>query len=154
MRNLPVLMSCAAGQICAPVKGRIVSEEEIPDDFYSIGFLGATCGVFPEEGILVSPFDGRVLSIAEEKHAISLEGPGGMLVLVHVGIGTVRMKGDGFCPEVSPGKKVRKGQLLMTFDREKIAKADHSDCVVVILSEPEKQEDLKVIPGKNQGVKG
>ena len=67
-----------------------------------------------------------------------------MEVLIHVGVDTVKMGGDGFNPLVEEDEEVKKGQVLMVFDREKVAAAGHPDTVVVVLSDPEDYEDLKV----------
>ena len=69
-----------------------------------------------------------------------------MEVLIHVGVDTVKMEGDGFKPVVTEDDEVKKGQVLMTFDREKVKAAGHPDCVVVVLSDPEDYEELKVGP--------
>ena len=146
IKEKPVIMSCTKGKVYAPAHGRVMAAEEIPDDTFAGGILGATCAVEPEDGTIVAPFDGTVTFVAETKHAINLEGPEGMEVLIHVGVDTVKMEGDGFKPVVTEDDEVKKGQVLMTFDREKVKAAGHPDCVVVVLSDPEDYEELKVGP--------
>ncbi len=140
----PVIMSTEKGTIYAPAKGKVIPAAEIPDESFAGNVLGATAAVIPEDGVIVAPFDCTVTFVAETKHAINLETPEGMEVLIHVGVDTVKMGGDGFNPLVEEDEEVKKGQVLMVFDREKVAAAGHPDTVVVVLSDPEDYEDLKV----------
>jgi glucose-specific phosphotransferase system IIA component len=140
------VISTSKGKIYAPAKGKIIPASEIPDDTFAQGILGATAAVWPENGRVVAPFDGTVTFIAETKHAINLEGPNGEEVLIHVGVDTVKMDGDGFEPAVREDQQVKKGDLLLKFDRDKVKAAGHPDCVVVVLSDPDEYEDVKAGP--------
>ncbi|WP_194610932.1 PTS beta-glucoside transporter subunit IIBCA [Clostridium vitabionis] len=140
------VISTSKGKIYAPAKGKIIPASEIPDDTFAQGILGATAAVWPENGRVVAPFDGTVTFIAETKHAINLEGPNGEEVLIHVGVDTVKMDGDGFEPSVREDQQVKKGDLLLKFDRDKVKAAGHPDCVVVVLSDPDEYEDVKAGP--------
>ncbi len=128
------VIKCEAGTVIAPAVGQVISREEIPDATFASGVLGDGVGINPTEGVIFAPFDGEVSSVAESRHAIGITGPGDMEVLIHVGVDTVAMNGDGFAPTVAEGDKVKAGQVIMTFDRAKIAKANHPDCVVVLLT--------------------
>ncbi len=136
------VIRCSAGAVLQPTKGRVIAREEIPDDTFAAGILGEGIGIDPEEGIVVAPFDGEISSVAESKHAIGIEGSG-MEVLIHVGIDTVGMNGDGFTPAVKEGDKVKAGQKLLTFDREKIKAAGHPDTVVVLLTNSDDVENVE-----------
>lgn len=96
----------------APLKGNVISREEIPDETFASGVLGDGVGIEPEIGEVVAPFDGEISSITDTRHAVGITGPGEMEVLIHVGIDTVNMNGDGFELFVSEGDKVKTGQIL------------------------------------------
>lgn len=140
------VISTSKGKIYAPAKGEIIAAKDIPDETFAGEVLGATAAVWPENGLIVAPFDGKVTFVAETKHAVNLEGPNGEEVLIHVGVDTVKMNGDGFEPFVKEDQEVKKGEVIMRFDRAKVKAAGHPDCVVVVLSEPEDYEDVKAGP--------
>lgn len=125
-----------AGTILQPVKGEVIPMRQIPDETFSAGILGEGVGVVPSEGLVVAPFDGVVSSVFDTKHAITLEA-NGMELLIHVGIDTVGMNGEGFDALVSDGDAVKAGQPLLRFSSEKIKAAGHSDVVVVMLTNAE-----------------
>ncbi len=136
------VIRCAAGKVLQPTKGKVIAREEIPDDTFAAGILGDGVGIEPEEGIVVAPFDGEITSVADSKHAIGIES-GGMEVLIHVGVDTVGMNGDGFTPAVKEGDQVKAGQKLLTFDRDKIKAAGHPDTVVVLLTNSDDLEGVE-----------
>ncbi len=136
------VIRCAAGKVLQPVKGRVIAREEIPDETFAAGILGDGVGIEPEEGVVVAPFDGEITSVAESKHAIGIES-NGMDVLIHVGVDTVSMNGDGFVPAVKEGDTVKAGQKLLTFDRAKIKAAGHPETVVVLLTNSDDLENVE-----------
>ena len=135
------VIRCAAGEVLQPVKGRVIPREDIPDDTFAQGILGDGVGIEPEEGIVVAPFDGVVTDIAESKHAVGLEC-NGMELLIHVGVNTVSMNGDGFEVLVSDGAEVKAGQPILRFDREKIKAAGYPETVVVLLTNSDDLEGV------------
>ena len=138
------VISCEAGKILQPTKGKVIAQEDIPDETFAAGILGAGVGIEPEEGIVVAPYDGEISSVAESKHAIGITGPGDMELLIHVGVDTVAMNGDGFSPQVSEGDQVKAGQVILKFDRAKIKAANHPDTVVVLLTNSDDYENVKL----------
>ena len=108
--------------VCAPLSGTAAKLEEVPDPTFAEGILGQGAAIIPSEGKLYAPFDGAVSLVADTKHAISLEGPAGCEMLIHIGLETVTLNGKYFTPKVKDGDKVKKGDLLMEFDLESIAK--------------------------------
>lgn len=135
--------------IYAPIKGNVIAREEIPDETFAAGILGDGIGIEPSEGEVAAPFDGEISTVAETKHAIGITGPGEMELLIHVGIDTVNMKGDGFTVLVSEGDRVKKGQKLMTFDMDKIRAAGYSTTTAVLLTN---SDDYAAVTVEKTGV--
>lgn len=146
-----VTVDGTAKKLYAPIQGTIVPRNEIPDDTFATGVLGDGVGIDPEEGVVVAPFDGEISSVTDTKHAIGITGPADMEVLIHVGVDTVNMKGDGFELLVEEGQKVKAGQKLMTFDIAKIKAAGYSPVAAVLLTNSDDYPEFKVVKtGKTQ----
>lgn len=146
-----VTVDGTAKKLYAPIQGTIVPRNEIPDDTFAAGVLGDGVGIDPEEGVVVAPFDGEISSVTDTKHAIGITGPTDMEVLIHVGVDTVNMKGDGFELLVEEGQKVKAGQKLMTFDIAKIKAAGYSPVAAVLLTNSDDYPEFKVVKtGKTQ----
>ena len=128
------VISCEAGSVMNPVDGKVISYTEIPDPTFAAGVLGTGVGIWPEDGVVRAPYDGEISSVAETQHAVGITGPGDMEVLIHIGVDTVAMNGDGFHALVKEGDSVKAGQPLVQFDRAKIKAANHPDVVVVLLT--------------------
>ena len=120
--------------VAADAKGKVLKMEDIPDPVFSQGVLGQCCGIDPVEGKVYAPVDGEVTQIADSKHAIGFAGPGGVEILIHVGVDTVDMNGDGFVPQIKVGSKVSRGQLVLTMDLEKIKAAGHPTTVITVIT--------------------
>ena len=129
----------------APLKGNVINREEIPDETFASGVLGNGVGIEPEIGEVVAPFDGEISTVADTRHAVGITGPGEMEVLIHVGIDTVSMKGDGFEVFVSEGEQVKAGQKLLAFDISKIKAAGYSTTTAVLLTNSDDYPDFKVL---------
>lgn len=110
-------------------KGAFVPMEELPDPTFSQGVLGFCCGVTPEDGKVYAPVDGAVSQLADTLHAIGIEA-GGAELLIHVGVDTVEMKGDGFTTHVKEGQAVKKGGLLLTVGLAKVKAAGHPTSIM------------------------
>ena len=136
------VIRCAAGTVLQPVKGNVIAREAIPDDTFAAGILGDGVGIEPTDELVVAPFDGTISSVAESQHAVGLES-NGMEMLIHVGVDTVNMQGDGFTCLVKEGDEVKAGQPLIRFDREKIKAAGYSDTVAVLLTNSDDLEGVE-----------
>lgn len=123
----------AAGAVAllAPVSGRVAALADVPDPVFSAGMLGAGCCVWPDEGVVCAPVAGVIG--AALPHAVGISA-GGVEVLVHVGVDTVEMGGDGFELLVCQGQHVEIGQALVRFDRDAVTVAGHADCVIVTVT--------------------
>lgn len=117
----------------AVAKGTVVPMAAIPDPTFSQGVLGVCCGVTPEEGRVYAPMDGTISQLADTLHALGMEA-GGVELLIHVGVDTVNMNGDGFKSHVKVGQAVKKGDLLLTMDLEKIKKAGHPTTIIMAVT--------------------
>ncbi len=131
--------------IYAPVKGKAVPAAEIPDATFASGVLGDGVGIVPAEGVVYAPYDGEISSVTETHHAVGITGADDMELLIHVGVDTVKMNGDGFTCLVSEGDKVKKGDKLLTFSIDKIKAAGYSDMVAVLLTNSEDYPNFKVV---------
>ena len=136
------VIRCANGTVLQPVKGNVIAREDIPDGTFASGVLGDGVGIEPTDEVVVAPFDGTVSSVAESRHAVGLES-GGMELLIHVGVDTVNMNGDGFTCLVAADEAVKAGQPLIRFSREKIKAAGYSDTVAVLLTNSEDLEGVE-----------
>ena len=136
------VIGCAAGTVLQPVKGNVIARESIPDETFASGVLGDGVGIEPIDELVVAPFDGTISSVAESQHAVGVEA-NGMEMLIHVGVDTVNMQGDGFTCLVKEGDEVKAGQPLIRFSREKIKAAGYSDTVAVLLTNSDDLEGVE-----------
>lgn len=120
--------------VYAPLTGSVVARDQIPDETFASGVLGDGCGIEPTVGEVVAPCDGVISTVAETRHAVGISGPADMELLIHVGVDTVEMKGDGFKALVKTGDTVKKGQKLLTFDLAKIRAAGHPTVTTVLVA--------------------
>lgn len=102
--------------IVAPLKGRVLPLSEVPDKTFAEKILGDGLAIEPTDGLVTAPFDATVTQIFKTGHAIGLNGPEGVELLIHVGIDTVKMGGQGFKALVKNGDQVRQGDPLIEFD--------------------------------------
>ena len=138
------IMACDNGKVLAPCHGKVVSREDIPDPTFASGLLGDGVGIYPDEGIVCAPFDGTISSIAGSKHAIGLTNPNGIEMLIHVGVDTVKMEGEGFDPQIHEGDAVKQGDVILKFSKEAIKDAGYSDCVVCLMANSDAQSNFQV----------
>ncbi|WMC91882.1 beta-glucoside-specific PTS transporter subunit IIABC [Kineothrix sp. MB12-C1] len=120
--------------IGSPLKGKVVSLEQIPDEVFSKGILGQGIAVIPSEGKVTAPCDATVVSVIDSKHAVGLQDVNGTEILIHVGLDTVGLKGEHFECLVTEGQQVRKGQTILIFDMDEIKKAGYQLITPIIIS--------------------
>lgn len=129
--------AAGAEGVTAPLSGRVIPMEEIPDQVFSQGILGEGVGIEPTGNVVVAPADATVCSVIEDsRHAVGLTLDNGAELLIHVGIDTVSMNGDGFQLHVKEGDRVRLGDKLITFDPEKIRAAGHPTTTAFLVTDP------------------
>lgn len=121
-------------QIFSPMNGEVKPLSLVPDPAFSEEMMGKGFAIQPAEGRAVSPVNGTVISVSKSGHAIGLVSDLGAEMLIHIGIDTVKLKGQYFSPKVQAGAKVSLGDLLMEFDREEIEKAGYNMITPVIIT--------------------
>ena len=100
----------------SPMKGKAVSIKEVPDDTFSSEMLGRGVAVIPSEGLVTSPANGKVTMVFETLHALSILADTGEEILIHIGLDTVKMNGEGFSSFVKPGDIVKAKDPLIQAD--------------------------------------
>ncbi len=137
-----------AAELKAFLTGKVISLKEVGDGVFSEGVMGDGLAIIPENDTLYAPADAEVSMIMEESgHACGLTLANGMEVLLHVGIDTVDMKGNGFKYLVSQDQKVKAGTPLIRFDRDKIKAAGHPDVTVCIITEEGNAKNIQFKTG-------
>ena len=130
-----------------PQGGNVIPSAQIPDETFAAGVLGEGVGIEPELGIVYAPFDGEISSTTDTKHAIGISSPDGMELLIHVGVNTVAMNGDGFELLCAEGDQVKAGQILMKFDIGKIKEAGYSTTTAVLVTNSDDYAGLDIVEG-------
>ena len=102
--------------LCAPVTGKMIRLEDIQDPVFSSGTMGKGVGFQPSNGTVCAPCDGTIVMLAETLHAFGMETADGAEILVHVGLDTVDLNGEGFTKLASKGKKVKRGTPVISVD--------------------------------------
>ena len=137
--------------ISSPVKGNVVPLEKVEDAAFSAGALGKGIAVDPTEGKVVAPCDGTVMTLFPTKHAIGIVSDNGCEVLIHIGMNTVKLEGKGFEAHIKQGDKVKKGDVLVTFDIESLKKEGYSLVTPIIVTNT--ADYLDVVEVANGSVK-
>lgn len=142
-----------SNQLKAFLQGKVISLKEVGDGVFSEGVMGDGLAIVPESDILYSPADAGVeVLMPESCHACGLRLDNGMEVLLHIGIDTVNMQGDGFAYLVEEGQRVTAGTPLIRFDRKKIKEAGHPDITVCIVTEKGEAENIQFYTGMDAKV--
>ncbi len=120
--------------LVSPVSGKFVALEEVPDPVFSEKMMGEGVAFDPSEGMIVAPIDAEVIQIFPTKHAIGLKTANNTEILIHIGLETVAMKGEGFETHVEAGNKVKKGDKLISFDLDLIREKAKSTITPMIIT--------------------
>ena len=119
--------------IGSPAKGKAVSLKQVNDPTFAEEMLGKGAAVIPEEGKIYAPADGEIGMVFDTLHAVSMTTDFGAEILIHIGLDTVKMKGDGFTGHVKAGDHVKKGGLLLEVDLEKVKAAGYDTITPVLV---------------------
>ena len=140
----------AAGTLKSPLDGRIIPIEEIPDEVFSQKIMGDGVGIEPTGNTVYAPADATVgVVMADSKHACGLVMDNGMEILIHVGIDTVDMNGDGFELFVKEGDRVKTGDPLISFTPEKIKAAGHPMTTAFLITDNGSASDVRFMPNQD-----
>ena len=133
--------------VYSPLKGTAIPLVEVPDETFATGVLGLGAAVIPDAGKVVAPADGEVSTLFETKHAIGLSLDNGMEMLIHIGINTVELGGEGFTAHVADGDRVTRGQTLITFDKAFIEGKGYKMATPVIITNPDDYAEINFAAG-------
>ena len=144
-----MLFSKRTAKLLAVTDGQLRPLDQIPDEAFASGILGRGYAIEPTAGTVYSPIDGTVDSIAETHHAYTIQSADGLDVLIHVGIDTVELKGEGFLPMVRVGDRVKAGDVLARVDLDLLRSRGYQTVIPVLITNPEALQDFRLSPVKN-----
>lgn len=127
-------IQCEKNTVYSPLKGTVVALETVNDEAFASGAMGPGVGIIPAEGKLYAPVDGEVTAVFPTNHALGISSADGLEILVHIGIDTVEMNGNGFTGHVKTGDKVKAGKLLVEFSIDKIKAAGYDPTTMVLVT--------------------
>jgi PTS system, beta-glucoside-specific IIABC component len=133
----------------APLEGELIPLSEVKDEVFSNKLMGEGFAIIPSKGELYAPIDGTIEMVFETKHSLAMKSEDGTEILFHVGLETVNLKGKYFNPEVSVGKSVKQGDLLLSFDLDKIIEEGFDPVTAVIITN---RSDAKIETSESRKV--
>lgn len=119
-------------KVVSPVSGKCIRITDVPDPVFGTKMMGDGFAVIPDENEIVSPVSGVAESVFPTRHAVGLKTKEGVEVIVHVGLNTVELNGEGFKALISQGSKVKAGQPIIQFDKEKLEKKGYNLVTMVV----------------------
>lgn len=137
--------------IAAPVTGNVIPVNQVKDEAFASEAMGKGVGIQPENGKVYAPFDGSIDAVFPTGHLVGMSDVNGTQILIHIGIDTVKLEGRGFELKVAQGDKVKKGDLLVEFDKNLLEKEGYDSTVMFIVSDPTK--NVNVHEGRKEAVK-
>ena len=136
-------------EIASPMKGEVKKLSELKDEAFASGVLGKGAAIVPEEGKVYAPADGEITALFPTLHALGMKTGEGAELLIHIGMDTVQLNGEGFEAHIKEGDQVKKGQLLISFDRALIeGKGYCLDTPVLITNSDDYLEIVEPEPGR------
>lgn len=148
VKSVEEVKSAEVTELKAFATGDVITLKEVNDGVFSAGTMGEGFAIIPENETIYAPADATVsLLMQESRHACGLKLANGAEILLHIGIDTVAMKGDGFEYLVKEGQKVSAGTPLIKFDKKKISEAGYVDTIICVITEPGNMENTKFVTG-------
>ncbi|MCK0472438.1 glucose-specific PTS transporter subunit IIBC [Halalkalibacter sp. APA_J-10(15)] len=133
----------------APIAGDVLPITEVPDQVFSGKMMGDGFAIVPSEGLVVSPVNGKIINFFPTKHAIGILADSGQEILIHVGLDTVNLKGEGFDALVSEGDTITQGQELLKFDLGYIGEHATSTITPIVFTNLAEGQSVNVLAGKS-----
>lgn len=127
------------------IEGKAIELSKVKDEAFASGSIGKGVGIIPAKGILYAPADGEISTVFVTGHAVGMVTNRDAEILMHIGINTVEMDGEGFVKKVKDGQKVKAGDVLIEFDIEKIKKAGYDTTTMMVISNSEEYSDIGVL---------
>ena len=145
-------------KLLAVADGNAVSLSEVPDQAFASGLLGTGFAIEPTFGKILSPINGTLQAISESRHAYTIQSEDGLDVLVHIGIDTVELKGEGFVCHPCVGDTLRAGDPLATVDLDLLKKKGYPTVIPVLITNPERIDGIdftygRVLGGKSEAAR-
>lgn len=143
------LFKSKSSEINTPVNGEVIDLKEVSDPVFSDKMMGEGFAVKPSDGKICAPIKGTVKSVFPSLHALTLEAEDGLDILIHIGLDTVELNGNGFSSSISDGQKVKAGDPLVQVDLGFLAENKKDDIVIVVFPEM-KDKKVEVNFGEKQ----
>ncbi|WP_171004975.1 beta-glucoside-specific PTS transporter subunit IIABC [Enterococcus hulanensis] len=121
-------------EVASPLRGELLDIQQVPDKTFSDEIVGKGVAIEPTEGKLYAPFDGEIALVFRTKHAIAFKSLNGLELLVHIGIDTVELDGDGFTMLKEAGDPIKKGELVMEFDLAGLREAGYQTITPIVIT--------------------
>ena len=134
-------------ELVSPAKGRIIPMDQVEDEVFAAKMMGDGFAVIPEEGAIVSPCNGVVVNVFKTKHAVIIRDEFGLELILHVGLDTVKLKGEGFDVKVTENQQVKKGDLLLNVDLAFLKEQNISAVTPVVITNMAIIKSLDVTTG-------
>lgn len=129
----------------APLSGKVLNMDEVPDPAFSEKKLGEGMAIEPAEGKVCSPVDGKIIHVFPTKHAIGIGSETGLEILIHIGVDTVFMEGEGFQEYVKEGDRVKIGQPLLEFSLDLVKEKATSIITPIVITNSNQVDRLEII---------
>ena len=129
--------------ISCPVKGKVVPLNEVPDETFSQEMLGKGVAIIPEQNQFYAPVSGEVSVVFPTGHAIGLTSEDGTELLIHIGLDTVQLNGEGFHVKVQQGQKIKQGDLLVEVDLDVIKEKGYSVITPILVTNPDQYQEIE-----------
>ncbi|GAA0182300.1 hypothetical protein SH2C18_47020 [Clostridium sediminicola] len=132
----------------SPLNGELLDLKDVPDQVFSQKIMGDGFAIKPENGEIVSPVNGEIVTLFPTKHAIGIQGDNGREILIHIGVDTVNLEGEGFKSLIKQGDRVEAGQTIMKVDIDKIQSKVPSIITPVVFTNLSENERVSFEAGK------
>ncbi|PLR75416.1 PTS glucose transporter subunit IIA [Bacillus sp. V3-13] len=138
-----------AEEITAPLDGEMIPLDDVPDPVFAQKMMGDGFAIIPKNGKVVSPVNGRIIQIFPTKHAIGIRSDKGLEILIHIGLETVELNGEGFEVIVRNNQPVRAGEVLLNVDLEFLEKKNKEIVTPIIITNMDRVQDIEQVVNRD-----